>query len=241
MARAFGCLLTFLLAVSGPIAARDGYADSPKQSAERAASVTSGAIAQELSRTWQDGKRVLNFWWLPVEYWEAAARELKKPEAEIETIHKIFRNYILVGVIDADLGGDGKVIGATHLQIAERLDVRRNGEPVDFLTQVDPRLQERIPELSYVLRASLSLLGNSLRIMALPNITDEGQTILGATQNGELLASYQVVEGNQPLEFYWYAPITALAGAKRCPQGGERLEASWVYCPWHGVKVRPEP
>ena len=35
----------------------------------------------------------------------------------------------------------------------------------------------------------------------------------------------------------WRAPFTAIAGAKKCPKGGEALEANYAYCPWHGVKL----
>ena len=39
----------------------------------------------------------------------------------------------------------------------------------------------------------------------------------------------------------WHAPLTAVAGAKRCPKDGEEMSASWSYCPWHGTKLESSP
>ncbi len=201
-------------------------------------SATTSALAQELSRSRQIERRVVSFWWLPVEYWVAAAQELKKPAQEIDTVRKLFRNYLIIAVLDASLGSNGKLDPATLAEIGPRLEVRRNGKSVGLLHKVDPRVADLIRELSYLLKSSLAVLGPGLRIFLLPNVDDQGRPLLHGATAGQLTISYEQGEDEEPFEFSWHAPLSSLAGPTPCPEGGEPLEAHWTYCPWHGVKVR---
>ncbi len=206
---------------------------------DAADAATTSAIAQELSRSQQESKRVVNFWWLPVEYWLAAAQELKQPPEEIDSVRKLFRNYLIIAVLDARVRADSKLEPATHAEIAPRLEIRRNGQPVEILRDVDPRVARRVGELSYLLKTSLSMLGVGLRIFFLPNIDDRGRPLLQGVSTGQLTITYARDEGADAFEFDWRAPLTSLAGPQTCPEAGESLEAHWIYCPWHGVKVIP--
>ena len=200
--------------------------------------VSTSALVQEVSRSQRDGQRVVNFWWLPLEYWLAAAKERKQPAQELDTIRKLFRNYLILAVIDAELQGDRKLDPATLAEIGPNIDVRRNGAKVEVLHEVDPRVARRVAELSYSLKVSLGLLGPALRIFFLPNIDDQGRPVLHGAASGDLELTYAMGEDAEPLKFFWYAPLTSVAGPTPCPEGGEPLEAHWTYCPWHGVKVR---
>ena len=198
------------------------------------------ALAQELTRSQQANKRVVNVWWLPLEYWLAAAQELKKPAQEIDDVRKLFRYYLIIAVLDARVLDDGKLEPATHAEIGPHLQIRRNGEPVEILRDVDPRVARRVGELSYLLKTSLSMLGVGLRIFFLPNIDDDGRPLLQGASNGTLMIRYEQAEDEDALEYLWHAPLTSVAGSVRCPEGGEELEAHFKFCPWHGIKLRGE-
>lgn len=202
------------------------------------AAQSSVALAQELGRSRQVSGRIVSAWWLPLEYWLAMAEDRKKTAEEREAIGKLLRNYLIIAILDAKFGADGKLDPATHAQIGPKLEIRRNGERVELLHDIDPRVARHIAELSYVLEASLALLRPALRIFFLPNIDDGGQPLLHGASTGQLLIRYAQDPESEPLEFRWRAPLTALAGSTRCPEGGEPLEAHWSYCPWHGVKAR---
>ncbi len=200
--------------------------------------VSTSALSQELGRSHGVGKRVLHFWWLPLEYWVAAAEELRRPAEQIDNVSRLFRNYLIIAVLDVEVYPDGRVESAKHSDIGPKLEIRRNGQKIDVLRDVDPRVARRVAELSYFLTTSLTVMGPSLRIFFLPNLDDAGQPVLQGNSTGTLAITYSQGESNEALRLLWHAPLTSVVGPPRCPEGGEDLEAHWVYCPWHGVKLR---
>ncbi len=198
---------------------------------------STAAIAQEVARTRHEGRRVVNVWWLPAEYWEAAARELKWPEEEIEQIRQRVELYLVLAVLDATIGGDGRFEFADHLPITERLTVKRNGEPLVALHRIDVHLAGRLPDLAYFLKASLGPLTPGLRMLMYSNADDEGKPVLFGARDGSLHARYEIKPGATPLEFFWRAPLTAIAGSRRDPKSGEPIEASWKFNPWTGNRL----
>jgi hypothetical protein len=207
--------------------------------ADSAYATNLGAVAQEVIRARQEGNRIINFWWLPLEYWIEAARELKKPTEEIDTVRRLFRSYLVIGVLDAEVHGDGTFDAATHALIGPAVEVRRNGTKVEILRDIDPKVARLTGELSYFLSTSLTFLSSGLRLFFLPNVDDKARPILQGLSSGELEITYArgSAPGN-PLKFHWRTPLSSVAGHNTCPEGGEALEASWRYCPWHGIRVR---
>lgn len=199
----------------------------------------SSDIVNETARNLEGGGgRVASFWWLPQEYWEDVAKELELPAEEQEKVRAVFRDYVLVGALDTRLtAGDKKPEFASIGEIAKRSTFLRNGEEVEVLRDVNPEMARLAPTLVYLLRASLSGLGDGLRLLPLPNVDAKGNRILSGSSRGELRLIYRFDESAAPQEVIWRAPLTAIAGAKKCPKGGEKLEANWDYCPWHGVKA----
>ena len=198
----------------------------------------SSEIAAETVRTIQEGTtRVASFWWLPPDYWIAAAKEMSLPPADQEKVAKVFPNYIIVGVIDADVSEKHKPLIAGIAEVVSRTKFTRNGEPVQVLREVSPDVADLVPKLVYLLKASMGRLGDGLRLLPLSNISATGEPIITSTKPGLLGAEFRFTEGGPVHELVWHAPLTAVAGAKHCPKDGEALDASWSYCPWHGVKL----
>jgi hypothetical protein len=221
-------LLLLAALVLTPLAARGG---------------DSSDVVNETARNLEGGNgRVASFWWLPQEYWESVAKELEIPAGEQEKVRTLFRDYAFVGALEARLTvSDKKPEFATIGEIAKRATFLRNGEQIEVLRDVNPELARLAPTLVYLLRASLSGLGDGLRLLPLPNIDAKGNPILTGSSRGELKLLYRFDESATPQEVIWRAPLTAIAGAKKCPKGSEKLEANWDYCPWHGVKADAAP
>ena len=204
--------------------------------AEAAELVTSSDIAEESVRTHRSGNRIVTFWWLPSEYWMAVARELKKTPAETSEIRNLFRSYTIVAALDVEVRPDSSFDALSTAEVVRRLEIDVNGERFEVMRQVDPRLQQLAPELSYLLRTSLAGLGSGLRILPLPNLGKNKRAILSASSPGTLKLRYRVGAEGEIVERWWHAPLTSVNGAKRC-KAGQRAEASWSFCPWDGTPL----
>lgn len=198
-------------------------------------------IVRETTRTLEaGGGRMATFWWLPQEYWELAAKELKLPAEEQEKVRVIFRDYLIVGALETKLNLEKKSEFASISEIVGRAKFYRNGQEVAVLRDVNPELARLVPSLVYLLRASLGGLGEGLRLLPLANVDAKGTRILTGDTPGILELEYRFDPDAKPQEAYWHAPFTSIVGATKCPKGGESLDASFEFCPWHGVKVQRE-
>jgi hypothetical protein len=203
-----------------------------------APATTSSEIAAETARNVEEGAtHVANFWWLPPEYWVQSAKELELAPDEQAKVEKLFHDYVIVAAIDADLSEKHKPILAPIAEIVKRSRFSRGGETLQVLREVNPEVSKLVPTLVYLLRVSLGPLGEGLRLLPLSNLDAKGTPILSSTTPGELELEFRFTEDGPAHEFRWHAPLTSVAGTRKCPKGGEPLEASWNYCPWHGVKL----
>ena len=201
---------------------------------------TPGEISQETLRSVPRAGGVLQAWWLPTEYWVTVAEKQGWPEEKVAELRDRVAHYFVLGVIDATL--DGTQLGfAEHPEVVRRISVERNGEAVEPLRSFDPSLTKMIPELSYLLRISLGPLHQGLKLLFFPNLSDGGEAILVGSGEGELRVRYRPGGAAEETHFLWRSPLTSVVGPTTCPEGGEPLEASWRFCPWHGVKVKPGP
>jgi hypothetical protein len=197
-------------------------------------------IYTEASRTIEGGGgRFAYFWWLPVEYWEACGREFGLSAEEQAKIGPLFANYVMVAVVDARIAHDLKKPDLkSTVDIVGRTRFLRNGEPVEVLKELDPELVKLSETLVFLVRRSLPGLGPGLRLLPLPNVDPKGNQILTGNSPGQLEIEFRFEPDGKVNKLYWHAPFTSIAGAKTCPKGGETLEASFDYCPWHGVKAK---
>ena len=195
--------------------------------------VETSKISEETVRSARAGTRVVNFWWLPAEYWVAAAQEIGKSSAEVDQIRQLFRSYNLLAALDVKLRPDGSFDALSTAEIVRRAEISINGKPADVMQQVDQRVQQLVPELTYVLQASLGPLGTGLHLLPLANLGSDGRPILTGTGRGTVQVRYQAEPTGGPAEFWWHAPLTAVMGEKRCANGAP-AEASWAFCPWDG-------
>jgi hypothetical protein len=194
----------------------------------------SSAISQETHRTRKAGNHVVTLWWLPVEYWEAAARELGKPEEEMQRVRARLADYVVLGLVDAQVSREGTLRFRSFENTKESLVLVRDERELPPADRLDPGVRRLLPELAYFMTAGLGVMSEGLRLVLFPNVNEEGRRVMSASTRGQVEARY-TPEGTEPISLVWRAPLTAVVGPRRCPKGGEELEADWNYCPWHGV------
>ncbi len=198
---------------------------------------STGEIVEETARTFRGDKHLITFWWLPSEYWIAAAREAGKTESEVQAVAALYDNYTLIGVMDIQFKPGGEIDALSTVEIVRRLEIFVDDVPVEILKQVDPKLQQMAPELSYAFQVSLAELGRGLHLLPLPNLDAKGKPILSGTKSGVLRVRYRAEADKPPAEFWWHAPLTSVVGPKKCPGSGAPMQASWKFCPWSGKPV----
>ena len=201
------------------------------------AGTTSSDIASETSRVVEEPQHVVNFWWLPPEYFVQAAKELDfKPEDQ-DKVARVYRDYVIIAALDADLTNKKSAVFASIADVVKRAKFTRDGKTLEVLREVNPEMADSVPNLVYLLKTSLGRLGEGLRLLPLSNLDAKGNPIFTAGAPGELSLEYKIQENGPVHDVRWHAPLTAVAGVRKCPKGGEPLEASWSFCPWHGVKL----
>ena len=202
---------------------------------------TTAAIQGESLRKEQRDSRLISFWWLPAEYWRAAAREAGQSQAEVRRAGVLTEAYVILAGLDTEIAKTGSITGQDHLEMLERIHILVAGQPVEPLVgRVNPELANMLRELTYVLRFALGPLGGQVRIFLFPNLSDDGKPRFDSSEPGVLDARYRLgpQKEDETLDLRWRSPLTSVVGSRICPEGGERLEASWAFCPRHGVKLR---
>ncbi len=198
---------------------------------------SSSEISQETVRNVKEGARAATVFWLPAEYWVAASRERGAPPEEVERVRALFRDYLIVGVVDVELDAEGKPRFKTIADIVRRSRISRDGEVVPVLREVSPDMARLAPELVYVLRTSLGFLGDGLRLLPLSNRNDEGERVVPAELGGEIEVEFRFELDSAAHLLVWRAPLTSIVGPQRCPVGAEELDAAWKFCPYHGARL----
>jgi hypothetical protein len=206
-------------------------------SAQAARAASSSEIAAETARLVQEHGHVANFWWLPPEYWILAAKELELTDSEQATVAKVFRDYTIIAALDADVTEKKAANMAPIADVVKHAHFTRGGETLEVLREVNPEVSKLVPTLVYLLRSSMGQLGGGMRLLPLSNLDAKGNPVFTADQRGELVLDYRLRDDGPVHQVRWHAPLSSVVGEHKCPKGGEALEASWSYCPWHGVKI----
>jgi hypothetical protein len=203
---------------------------------ENKPSIGSSAVSDETRHSLKVGTHVITLWWLPVEYWEAAARELGKSGDTIDRVRTLLRSYVILAMVDADIQPNGSFTFASLESANQSLILVRDGREVSPVLRIGREVGGLLPELSYFMVTGLGVMSGGLRLVLFSNIDEEGRPLVSGARPGRFAVRYKLT-GPEPVSAAWRAPLTSVVGPRRCPKGGESLEASWAYCPWHGVPV----
>ena len=206
----------------------------------RADEASTADLIAEVNRTIARPERgVVQLWWLPTEFWVAASREIGQSPEEAEAVRRIFQDYLLIGAMDVRVDAAGQPSAASIAEIVERIEVWRGDEKLEVLRQVNPSLVDRSPQLTYAFKTSLQPLGTALRVLPLSNVDRGGQPVLAGDKAGDLRVIYKPADGGAPTEVRWRGPLTSVVGHATCPVDGEKLAASFRFCPHHGNALTP--
>lgn len=176
-------------------------------------------------------------WWIPVDFWEAAAEAHGGSGGQ--NAFNALGNYTMLVVAVGKVGGFG------NIQWFSEDDVRQNillqdasgatygplktaeisGDAQGFATVMRP-----------VFVNALGKLGENLLILYFPAKDKAGKPIAAAKERGSFSVVMRKLAGPEKT-WTWNLPLNSLMPPKYCPVGKERVQSNWNFCPWHGVPL----
>ena len=209
-----------------------------QQSAAPAAVETKlDAIIKETQLT-VGGKDTTGFvWWLPAEFWEQSAIEQGSAPEQARSSFAALHDYTMV-IVAVGRIGIGNINWRSENEIRSGTSLRdSDGQSYPPLHEISGDAQGITSIVRPVLANILGPMGQNLQILFFPAKTKMGKSIADPTRAGRFSVVLSNLTTQKESEFSWRLPLTSLSPPKFCPAGKERVEASWKFCPWHGVPL----
>ena len=197
--------------------------------------VDPAAIVRDTQYMSKEGDGMTLIWWFPEEFWELSfASDSTVTKAEAEKLLTVFRPYIVVAVVDGEVGPFGAVRYRSEDAIRAQLRIRDSEgtyyEPLRE-DEIDVSVENFLLILKPMLANMLGPMGENLHFFLFPAKREDGRKIADATKEGVL--SIELGER----EFKWRLPLESLVPPKICPECGEECSGAWRFCPWCGAKL----
>jgi hypothetical protein len=224
-------LVTLLILTALPLtfAAPQGTATSQRQPA-----IDLDDLIAETQKTVRGTDHTGLVWWIPVEFWEASG-------AGSTDQLKPLRNYTMVVAAVGQVSGLAGITWVERSELQSNLIVRDSkGREVSSIRTTPRDLQLLTEILQLFFRQELGEMGKNVHIFYFPAVDSDGAPLADPRKAGNMVAMIRKIAGRDQA-FEWKLPLTSLTPPKFCPTGGERVEASWKYCPWHGTDLTAQP
>jgi hypothetical protein len=64
-----------------------------------------------------------------------------------------------------------------------------------------------------------------------------GKPLINTAKKDKLTLVLEASDSFGRAQFTWHTPFDAIIDAPNCSKCGEKIKASWYYCPWCGNKL----
>jgi len=168
-------------------------------------------------------------WWMPAEYFEASGH------ARADAF-QAFRNNTVVAVIFGKVQPFGimdfvavdKIRPAVTMLDSKGIEYKPSEKITDDV---------RVPLEMFkpVFSASLGKMGENIQFLVFPGKDGSGNRIADPRAARDFSLHVKELTGEADNVVTWRLPLSGFFPPKYCPVGKEKVEASWKFCPWHGV------
>ena len=193
------------------------------------------ALMHETQKTLNQEHTLSLIWWIPEEFWQISFEKSPGMAAnQKERALEVLRPYILVGVVNGDIGPFGAVTYEDEKTTRERFKlVDRDGAVYQPLpeTDVSPDLQNFLAGMKPMLANMLGPMGKNFNFFVFPAKSKKGQAIANARQEG----SFSVRLGETRIN--WRLPLGSLLPERVCSRCSERLSGAFKFCPYDGTDL----
>lgn len=193
-------------------------------------------LIQETQKLEQLPDEMTLIWWIPEDFWRVSFEQNPNiTEAQIEEFLRVIRAYVVVVVVNGNIGSMGGVTYTPESTIRNSIvliDSQMNRyRPLHF-EAVDADMKNFLLMMKPVLANMLGPMGQNMHFYLFPPKNKAGQRIADAKKEGTFAVRFD------KKEFRWRLPLGSLMAPKICPIDGEKLSGAWKYCPWHGVELK---
>ena len=220
---------------SGPASPTSGVPKSAQAETQAAWHPVIEDMLPEIQRNAGKHQTIALVWWMPAEYFEAAQTSASK---QLDA----FRNNTVFGVVFAKIAPFGLLDFAPVDKIRSSVVVRdalgAEYKPIDKLSD-DVRVPLEI--MKPMFSSSLGKLGENIQFLVFAGKDQNGKRIAEPRSNRDFSVEIKELAGEPHTVVTWRLPLSAMFPPRFCPVGKEKVEASWKFCPWHGVPlVQPQ-
>jgi len=176
--------------------------------------------------------RVAFLWWMPAEYFET------KQSANNPAYFAGFRNNTVVAVAFGKVQPFG-ILDFVSLDTARSRVTMRDANGTEYKPVENVPEDVRVPleMMKPVFSASLGKLGENIQFLVFAGRAQNGTRIADPRGQREFSMVVKELTGEPETTVIWRLPLSGLFPPKYCPTGKEKVEASWKFCPWHGIPL----
>lgn len=195
-------------------------------------------FTSETQRGTPDPDRLLLIWWIPVEFWEVTfAQDKDMSEEETREFIELMEPYILIAVVDAELGmfGNATYRSMRDLKKSVRL-IDKKGKQVRSLTvrDVDGDVQILLNTMKPILSSLIGPMGEHMYFFVYPR-ESAGEDIIGScAESGRLTVA---IDGER---YHFNTPLPSLIEQKICRVCDHRFRGDYNFCPYDSTQLRYE-
>jgi hypothetical protein len=195
------------------------------------------ALIKELQQTTREPGTLGLLMWTPVEYWEKSAEGAGTPSAKAQERFASLRKYTVIIAAVGKLG-IGNINWISESEVRSNLKLRdAAGNDYEPLQKVSGDAEGLATLIKPILANMMGTMGQNVQIYFFPGTDKMAKPIADPLAPGGFSIVITNLLGPKESVYEWKLPLTSLSPPRYCPVGKERMEASWKYCPWHGVKL----
>jgi hypothetical protein len=195
------------------------------------------AFVREIQQTTREPGYIGILMWTPTEFWEQSA---KRAGFSAEKAHERYAPLRKYTVIVAGVGkmGIGNINWIPEPELRSNLKLRdAAGNDYEPVQEPSGDAKGLATILKPIMANMLGTMGQNLQIYFFPGVDKMAKPIADPLAPGRFSVVITNILGTKESVYEWKLPLTSLSPPRYCPVGKERMEASWKYCPWHGVKL----
>ncbi|MGH1384700.1 hypothetical protein [Kordia sp.] len=189
-------------------------------------------LIKEVQIIKKDGDNFKMVWWIPNEYWRVAIQGTSVASSGyVDQVFDAFEGYILIGTLHTEINAFGGMKPKpTKIQLKDK-----KGNIYDAVdeNELPSEYSKMLATLKPSMASTMGDFGKQMKFHVFKETGKNGKLIASATGTGEFTVLF-----NKENKFTYKLPLACLVEEKVCPTDGELLNANWIFCPWHGKKLK---